>query len=711
MNLRAEASSSLHEQARPTAEIYASLLKAAVEDVLATGTLDGSTPLRPSQHDALTSYLENFANRDDLSAQDKIEGFIQMPTGTGKTGFYVAVLANFVQRANEIGLNPKIMIIEPTIVLMNQTADEIEKFAPQFKGQIGFYGDQHQDLDKAITVISYPSWMRLIEKGEIGAHNYDFLISDESHEGLSVPHQILMEEAFSGAVRLAGTATASYDENRTVHLTHRNEWFSRAIPESVALGELAEYVDTQFFIIKTKPDLKQTFLRSAQAPGIIHAVDPRKLAWMLATADIYAQGVDAQTGHPLHKHQAGFYNHLTDDSDAHEWILNNHPDLQRIAQERGYDDVAVAVHSKLPYAEQRDRIRDYKAGRYMAVVGDRKFSIGFDHPPMKTTFDYMRRSGVQKAQAAIGRGSRQYMDPETGQPTGLTVVDALVMSGYMDKEFEAKMLKELMARNVTVFDILGKPLIHRDGYQPQAHAVPEHLRGVDNHLYEMRGYTTDEERLALIDDIKEARRGRKITTYSPVRPDFTVSQEMLGEFVDTLKSKGFIMPKSGRSKAEAEAIFEALEKHAEVSGEPIPNKVDVTLINGLIRNRTTARTKVTHEQWQHLAEFSNEARGTLRMNVVTLNDDQALAIRRTMMDANLMLTEDVYEAFKAFEEASDEPYCDLNKNQLRIILARMGGYKLDAYAYQRLQEFMEHLKGPEADMDAAPDEDAPTNAQ
>lgn len=188
----------------------------------------------------------------------------------------------------------------------------------------------------------------------------------------------------------------------------------------------------------------------------------RKAAWNIEVVNILAEEVDEITGDPLTDNQAGFFVADTKQADKLEELLNNDPRLQRKVAAQGRKGVAVAIHSHMSQGEQDRRMKEYKQGKWLAVIGDEKFKEGFDHPPMKTVFDWEHKSVVDKAQI-LGRGARKWWNEKKQRWEGLTFIDTVVYFGGRNKEHDETLKSMAWGAVTTAEEILEGELIFDKG--------------------------------------------------------------------------------------------------------------------------------------------------------------------------------------------------------------------------------------------------------
>ena len=453
-----------------------------------TGGMRHDEPLRKSQREALIAYREFLTNTGEVkrSAADRLTGFFDIATGLGKTGPFVRLVSGMRRHALKDGFNLQARIVVPTINLLYQTRDEqFGKYEPEMLEHIGLYGGGLKQLDKPITLMSYPAWLKLTKLGIIDGRNTDVLISDEGHRGLSPQKERKLLEHFNGnTLKLAFTATSRFDEKKVLERTHINRIYEKSI--NVALhdgegeGELTEYANVEFYTIRVDPkdviemrkcldeeiDPKWKHWETKESREQEARLMAKKKSWSNLALSVYAKGYDDRSDDPLSDNATAFYVKDTKHADALADMLNDpgrNMGLSKIAKARGFKGVAVAIHTRdMDKQEQLDRLADFKAGRYMAIVGDEKFKEGFDHKQLKTIIDWPHGSLVDKAQI-VGRGTRRWFNEQKNRQEGLTFVDTVVYIGSDKPEQDAFFKRRAIKKAILASDILGASFILRGG--------------------------------------------------------------------------------------------------------------------------------------------------------------------------------------------------------------------------------------------------------
>lgn len=175
---------------------------------------------------------------------DNPDGFIAMPTGTGKT-----VL--FIEAVRAAGLKTTILV--PTRPLVHQTVGEFERFHAE--GDVGkIYSDEKQS-GKDITVTTYDSFRRHVtdRNGMFSPEDIDILVLDEAHRALSKRNNELLS-SMEHVLKIGFTATDEYDHSKTLSNTLPNEIYRMGVPEAIDAELISPY---QTILFDTNADLSE----------------------------------------------------------------------------------------------------------------------------------------------------------------------------------------------------------------------------------------------------------------------------------------------------------------------------------------------------------------------------------------------------------------------------------------------------------------------
>lgn len=179
---------------------------------------------------------------------DVIDGYIRLPTGSGKT----VLFTEFVE-----AITPQTLIVVPTRILVGQTEEKFKQFAPSVEtGKV--YSDAKQ-YDRPVTITTYASFLRGVENGKINPADYDLLILDEAHKSLS-PRRIAAVQRFTEAVKLGFTATPKYTDNKHLGNLLNTEIYRMSIREAVEDGLLTPL---SVYLAKTDVNLSKVRVTSS----------------------------------------------------------------------------------------------------------------------------------------------------------------------------------------------------------------------------------------------------------------------------------------------------------------------------------------------------------------------------------------------------------------------------------------------------------------
>lgn len=230
-------------------------------------------------------------------------GYIEAPTGTGKTVLFVTLAEAFSYTAKKA---PKILVVTPTKDLVRQTlggsrGDKgFAGFAPHMS--VGtFYSDTPtgmRGLDAQVTITTYASLLKLAatpitsvdEEGvrrtkmvNLINERFDIIFLDEGHKALGTGSKDIIKEVLPETLIIGFTATPDYHASRSLesllpHLIHRLD-----LKEAITLDMLSSVMPialhapsetTQEFLVgslgeyETK-SLKQLIYNSARNHMIV----------------------------------------------------------------------------------------------------------------------------------------------------------------------------------------------------------------------------------------------------------------------------------------------------------------------------------------------------------------------------------------------------------------------------------------------------------
>src|SRR6202020_254666 len=119
----------------------------ACADILKSGEIARGLPLLDTQREALEAYIK-FLDKKDLTEKEKLSGFLEIPTGIGKTALMGALIVAVQRRAKRDGKKLRFGMIVPRNGLLRQNKRELEDLFPELEDQIGRYNSKFKELDK-----------------------------------------------------------------------------------------------------------------------------------------------------------------------------------------------------------------------------------------------------------------------------------------------------------------------------------------------------------------------------------------------------------------------------------------------------------------------------------------------------------------------------------------------------------------------------------
>lgn len=191
--------------------------------------------------------LTVFDRLRDFLEQDGTEGYIRLPTGTGKT----VLFAEFVEATNL-----QTLVVVPTRILVDQTDERFNAFAPTvLKGKV-YTGEK--TFGRPVTITTYASLLRNISNDQLKPDEYELLILDEVHKSITQRRMSAIDE-FTRAVKIGFTATPKYSEDKHVGNLLDTEIYNMGVKEAIEEGLLTSL---SVYIAKTDIDLSNVRITS-----------------------------------------------------------------------------------------------------------------------------------------------------------------------------------------------------------------------------------------------------------------------------------------------------------------------------------------------------------------------------------------------------------------------------------------------------------------
>lgn len=199
-------------------------------------------PLRGHQVVAMRK-INGFLEKAPRNEKNAKTGYVNMATGTGKTGVFVHLvdaLKSCEDREDPI----RVVVLSPTQQILRQTIgkpatqeDEphgFTKFTPHLQPTTYY---QNEKNISPITVMTNASFNNLVESGAMP--DFDAIIIDETHTGLGETISERIAEYSANKLVIGFTATPDYDTERKSSNLLDHEIHTLSLPESVKQGLLA----------------------------------------------------------------------------------------------------------------------------------------------------------------------------------------------------------------------------------------------------------------------------------------------------------------------------------------------------------------------------------------------------------------------------------------------------------------------------------------
>ncbi len=317
--------------------------------------------------------------RDTLRG-GQTEGYVTIPTGVGKTVLFTEV----TEALNEQEIL-ETMIVVPTKILVDQTAERFHQFAPDL--QVGkLYSDAH-DITQPVTITTYASLVRHIEDGTLDANLYKLLVLDEVHRSLSGKRSQAVAQ-FTNAIKLGFTATPMYSEDRNVANLLNTEIHKMTIREAVEEDLLSPF---SAIIAETDIDLSNISIKSSGD------YDDQELEEAINISSRNQAAID-------------LYNKLFQSQTAVAYCtsVKHAQDLAKLFTENGI--LAGFVSGYQGKNEQADVLKRYHNGEVKVLCNADLLIEGFDEPKASVCLNLRPTKSIVLAQQRAGRVLR--LDPD-----------------------------------------------------------------------------------------------------------------------------------------------------------------------------------------------------------------------------------------------------------------------------------------------------------
>ena len=319
--------------------------------------------------------LEFFQNLEQNLEQGKTEGYVEVPTGAGKTRAFLRLI-----KATDL----KTLIVVPTQLLVDQTHEEHEK---QIKHKtVGKRYSGKKDTEQDVLITTYESLSRDVSSGKLDPKEFDLLILDEAHRALTDRRTNAVHQ-FSNAIKLGFTATPVFNKDKYLGKLLENNIYEKTIQDAIEEEIISGF---KVYAVKTNIDISTIPLTNTgeyREDELEKAINIK--ARNLAAVDVYKKQFDGKK--------------------AITYCLGvDH--AKNVAKEfRDQGFTAEAGYGTMTKLEKESLLKRYRNGDIQILTGDQLFIEGFDEPSIEVGFMLKPTRSIVEAEQRAGRTLR--IDP------------------------------------------------------------------------------------------------------------------------------------------------------------------------------------------------------------------------------------------------------------------------------------------------------------
>lgn len=331
--------------------------------------------------------LAVFRDTYEFLETGETEGFIEAPTGFGKTVLFSEVIK---------ATNQRTLVVVPSKILVDQTYKKLSESNPTL--DIGRYYSDKKERDKQVTVTTYHSLV--ISCGGVRPEDIDLLILDEVHQSLT-DARIEAVERFANPVKLGFTATPEYTRDKRVENLLNNQIHMVTLKEAVETGLLCSF---SVYLAETDVDLSSV---KVDAGG---DYNERELEEAI---NIYSRNKSAvELYKKLNEERKGLSKAVT-----YCVSIKHAREVARMFNEAGIQ--AEAIWSDQNPDERRRILEAYKRGEIKVLTNVNVLTEGFDDPQAGLCLNL--RPTLSKVVAKQRGGRVLRLDPDNSKKHAIVV--------------------------------------------------------------------------------------------------------------------------------------------------------------------------------------------------------------------------------------------------------------------------------------------------
>lgn len=346
-----------------------------------------------------------FKDIKDTLEKGNTEGYVEAPTGFGKTVLFSQIVKATDQRT---------LIAVPSRILVEQTYERLKQFNPDL--DVGRFYTDKKEQGRKVTITTYNSLIML--NGGTNPQDIDLLILDEAHKSLTGPRVDAVGK-FSNAVKLGFTATPEYSQDKRVEKLLNNEIHNITLKEAVETGLLSSF---SVYLAETDVDLSKVSITNNGD------YDQKELE----------KAINIQS---RNKSAVELYQKLVDKNpDLSKSVVNcvsvkHAKEVAHLFQEAGIK--TETIHSNQDQEERNNIIKRYKEGQLQVLTNVNILTEGFDDPQAALAINL--RPTLSKVVAKQRGGRILRLDPENPSKHAV-IVD------YLDKNEKKRNLQITFAQ-------------------------------------------------------------------------------------------------------------------------------------------------------------------------------------------------------------------------------------------------------------------------
>ena len=192
---------------------------------------------------------EVFRALRDFLEEGNMDGYVKLPTGSGKTVLFRRFLEAIKQRS---------LIVVPNNILVDQTVKHLS--GSSVGEDVGVLNQHEKDYDAGSLVTTYASLIRNVNNGSLKPEDFSCLVLDEAHKALGKESTEVINK-FKHAIRVGFTATPEYSETKTLKHLLDNEIYRMEVAEAIRAGMLSH---ARTWTVPTHVDLSSVGIRQGE---------------------------------------------------------------------------------------------------------------------------------------------------------------------------------------------------------------------------------------------------------------------------------------------------------------------------------------------------------------------------------------------------------------------------------------------------------------